>query len=252
MKRNEILESLVEKLEYLELPVMRDELLSLMKEPRFAEMDKIDFLSEIIAPEYEYKYNKRLERDLRLGSLSFREGDFESLYTHDGRTYNDNTLKQVKTLNWIESGRNVCVFGQSGVGKSYFLVGIGIEACKMGIKTLYMDYDALKDELAYLKANDTPKYYKRLKHYAAIPLLLIDDFLSESTSPDALSILFQLIRERDVRRHSTMVGCQYAPDEWVQLLTGTNNVKGEADAIRRRLVQKGFLITINVEEDCGN
>ena len=29
-----------------------------------------------------------------LGISSFREGNFESLFTHDDRTYNDNTLKQ--------------------------------------------------------------------------------------------------------------------------------------------------------------
>ena len=48
--------------------------------------------------------------------------------------------------------------------------------------------DTLKDELTYFKSNDTPKHYKPLKHYLAIPLLLIDDFLSKSTSPDALDI----------------------------------------------------------------
>ena len=248
MKKIEELEKLREMLEYLELPKMLESFLALYKEPRYAEMDKMDFLEEIVTPEYEYKYNQRLQRDLRLGSLSFREGDYDSLFTHDGRCYNENTLKQVKNFTWAETGKNVCVFGQSGVGKSYFLVGMGIEACKMGIKTLYMDYNQLKDELVYLKGNDTPKYYKRLKHYSNIPLLLIDDFLSESTSPEALSILFQLIRERDVRNHSTMVGSQYDPSEWVQLLTGNNNVKGEADSFRRRLVQKGYLITITVEE----
>ena len=70
---------------------MRDEL---MKKTGFAEMDKIDFLAEIIAPKHEYKYNKRLERDIRHGSLSFSESDFESLFTHYDRTCNDNTLKQ--------------------------------------------------------------------------------------------------------------------------------------------------------------
>ena len=75
----------------------------------------------------------------------------------------------------------------------------------------------------------------------------IDDFLSEDGTPDVVSVLFQLVRQRDEKHMPTMVGTQYDPQEWGQLLCGTAMRQGEADSIRRRLVDNAYLVTISKE-----
>ena len=88
-------------------------------------------------------------------------GDVNQLYTHDGRIYNDNIVRQVKELTFLTNRRNVCVFGQSGAGKTYMLASLGYEICTKGIKCLYIDYVRLVDTLTMLRGEDIQKYYKK-------------------------------------------------------------------------------------------
>ena len=47
-----------------------------------------------------------------------------------------------------------------------------------------------------------------------MPLLIIDDFISEDGTPEVVSVLFQLGKQRDKRRMPTMSATQYDPQEW--------------------------------------
>lgn len=60
-------------------------------------------------------------------------------------------------------------------------------------------------------------------------------------------ILFKMLKAREQRKLPTMIGSQYSPDEWVQLMTGKRNKQGEADSIRRRLIDNGYVINIQKE-----
>lgn len=120
---------------------------------------------------------------ITLGKLTGRQGDLNELYTHNGRVYNDNVLKQVKNFNFMENGGNVSVFGSSGVGKSYLLVGIAIEACRRGYKTYYADFCDLLNLLDYLKKKNIISYEKKVNYFSRITILIIDDFLSSEDCP---------------------------------------------------------------------
>ena len=87
------------------------------------------------------------------------------------------------------------------------------------------------------------KYYKQLNYYIRIPLLIIDDFLVDSTGNSRTSMLFQLIKGQQEKGCSMMIGCQYSPDEWPELMVETKK-KGEANSIRRRLVNNAFIVQI--------
>lgn len=56
-----------------------------------------------------------------------------------------------------------------------------------------------------------------------------------------------MLKAREQRKLPTMIGSQYSPDEWVQLMTGKRNKQGEADSIRRRLIDNGYVINIQKE-----
>lgn len=191
-----------------------------------------------------YRRNKNYMTLMKRGHLTGRDGDIKNVYTHDGRVYNDNVLEQVKNLAFMNSGKNVCVFGETNAGKSYMLVAVGQELCRNNIKCFYADYLALKDELIALKKKDLDKYYKKLWHYERIPVLIIDDFLAEDMTPDEIVVMFQLIKNRDEQRRPTFIGTQYDPAEWSELTLGKRKRKGEIDSIRRRLVNNAYLITI--------
>ncbi len=46
-------------------------------------------------------------------------------------------FKELKTLNFIEEGRNVILAGNPGTGKTHLSIGLGINACNKGYKVFF-------------------------------------------------------------------------------------------------------------------
>ena len=62
----------------------------------------------------------------------------------------------------------------------------------------FVDYSDLLDELIVLnRQEDLNKYRKRIKYYARIQLLFIDDFAISRYSEEGIKILYHLIKLRD-------------------------------------------------------
>lgn len=109
--------------------------------------------------------------------------------------------------------------------------------------TVY-DYSDLLDELIVLnRQEDLNKYRKRIRYYARIQLLFIDDFAISRYSEEGIKILYHLIKLRDDLGTSTLFTCQYSPDEWGNQLSDEKECYGKLDGIRRRLTT-GFTVLI--------
>jgi len=136
------------------------------------------------------------------------------------------------------------VYGVTGAGKSYFLSACCVEACRLNYRSKYIDYCDLLDELIMLnRQEDLTKYRKRLKYYAKIQILFIDDFAISRYSEEGMNILYHLIKMRTDLGTSTLFSSQYAPDEWGKYLSDEPKCYGKLDGIRRRLTT-GFTVLI--------
>lgn len=238
---------LVEELDYLGMDAMACKLERMLDEPSTFQMPPLAVLEAVVDEGFISKKEKTAQRLLKSGRLAGRMGDIDSLHSKNGRLYNEPVLEQVKALAFISNGKNVCVFGASNAGKSFLLSAIGREACLRGSRCLYTDYMMLMDELVTLRVSDVEAYKKKLRKYSSIPILIIDDFLSEDGTPEVVSVLFQLVKQRDEKHLPTLIGSQYDPGEWGQLLCGAQLRKGEADSIRRRLTGSAYIVEISLE-----
>lgn len=201
-------------------------------------------LREVITPQHLETMNRRYETNLRLSKLINKSARTENLKTGSGRTYNDETVQQVLTLKFIPDGLNIGIYGKTGAGKSYFMSALCDEACRQNYRCMYLDYSDLLDELLVLaRKDDLEKYTKKLKYYARIRLLLVDDFAISRYSEDGIKILYHLIKTRTDLGHSTVFTCQYAPNEWGTQLSDDPECYGKLDGIRRRLTT-GYTIFI--------
>ena len=93
------------------------------------------------------------------------------------------------------------------------------------------------------RQKDLNRYRKRIKYYARIQLLFIDDFAISRYSEEGIKILYHLLKLRDDLGTSTLFSCQYSPDEWGKQLSDENECYGKLDGIRRRLTT-GFTVLI--------
>ena len=131
------------------------------------------------------------------------------LYTDYGRIYNDATVQQILQFHFAENRQNVGIYGITGAGKSYFLSACCVEACRRNYRCKFVDYCDLLDELIVLnRQEDLNKYRKRIKYYARIQLLFIDDFSISRYTEEGIKILYHLLKLRDDLGTSTLFSCQ--------------------------------------------
>ena len=108
-------------------------------------------------------------------------------------------VEELATGDFIQRGDNVMIVGQSGIGKTHILEGVGRRACGHGYRVRYVASDELLADLgASLADGTTPK---RIRYYARFDLLIIDGFgfdrIERHEAPQALSLLFKVIDKRN-------------------------------------------------------
>lgn len=241
---NNSTQDILEMLDTLKLPLVAQRFNELLNDPDLAGYSPVQFLRELLSAQYVDTQNRRFATNLRLSSLINKSAKIENLKTGNGRIYNDATVEQVLSFRFAENRQNVGVYGVTGAGKSYFLAACCIEACRLNYRCKFIDYSDLLDELImYSRQDDLNRYRKRIKYYAKIQLLFIDDFSISRYSEEGMKILYHLIKLRDDLGTSTLYSSQYSPDEWGKHLSDEPECYGKLDGIRRRLTT-GYTVLI--------
>ena len=111
-----------------------------------------------------------------------------------------------------------------------------------------MGFDDLLDDLTDIKAHRSLKKFRaKLKYYAGFQVLVLDDFLlNRISNAEKISVLFSLVKMREERRTTTIVCSQFTPDGWLEHLGEDIGEIAVPDAIRRRLVNKAYIVLIEV------
>ena len=233
-----------EMLDTLALPAAAQRFAELSESPELGSYTALQLLREVLEPQYIETLNKRFETNLRLSRLINKNAQMKELVTSSARRYNEDVVQQLRSFRFAEDRLNVGVYGVTAAGKSYFMSAFCREACRMNYRCVYIDYCDLLDELLILSKRDSlERYRKRLKYYARLQLLFIDDFAISRYSDDGIKILYHLIKTRTDLGTSTMFTCQYAPSEWGKQLSDEEGCYGKLDGIRRRLTT-GYTVHI--------
>ena len=202
-------EDIYEMLDTLSLPVAAQRFMELSKSPELCNYTAMQFIREVLEPQYTETLNNRFETNLRLSSLINKGAQVKNLKTGNGRIYNDATVQQILQFHFAENRQNVGIYGITGAGKSYFLSACCVEACRRNYRCKFVDYCDLLDELIILnRQEDLNKYRKRIKYYARIQLLFIDDFSISRYTEEGIKILYHLLKLRDDLGTSTLFSCQ--------------------------------------------
>lgn len=231
-------------LDDLNLPVSALRWKQILNSPELANYAPQQLLREVIEPQYIETMNNRYKTNLRLSKLIDQSAEAENLVTSSKRRYNDEVVQQLLSFRFAEDRLNVGVYGVTDAGKSYFMSAFCKEACRKNYRCMFVDYCDLLDELLVLsRREDLDRYRKRLKYYARIQILFIDDFAISRYSEEGIKILYHLIKTRTDLKTSTMFTCQYAPSEWGKQLSDEEGCYGKLDGIRRRLTT-GYTVHI--------
>ena len=169
--------TLLAELNEMGLPGMSSTLDEMYRSPNFLELDPLMAIANLVEPEYQKKMNKRIQCRLRSAHLRGCPQELTNCVDSAEREYLPRGITEaLASLDFIDSGLNVCILGPSDSGKSYLAKAIGIVACN-NYKVEYHHCESLLEALVALKVQDYSKYQKRLKRICGAALLILDDFL---------------------------------------------------------------------------
>jgi DNA replication protein DnaC len=204
-----------------------------------ADPEHLRWTAELLDWEETERARRSLERRLRAAHI----GRFKPLadFDWDWPTQCDRAVVQeLMTLSFMADATNVVLVGPNGVGKSMLACNLGHQALIEGRTVLFVTAGQLLGDLAALDSDSALR--RRLRHYAAPDLLLIDEVGYLSYSNRHADLLFELISRRYEQR-STVVTTNRAFKEWREVFPNAACVVSLID----RLVHRCEVVAIEGE-----
>jgi DNA replication protein DnaC len=204
---------LIENLKSLKLSTMIRNLESHLRQAKQDMPGYDEFLLNLT--EVEVQVRKENGRKRRLGEAKFplqkplETFDFEAATGLDARL-----IKELSSCEYAKKSRNVIFLGKSGTGKTHLATGLGMEACKQGIRTRFVTGCGLANEL--IEARDEKLLGRAVKRYASYGLLIIDELGYVPFSKEGAQLIFQILAERHERK-PVMITTNMGFGDWTQI-----------------------------------
>ena len=126
-------------------------------------------------------------------------------------------------MSFLDNQENIIFIGSPGVGKTHLSIGLGIEACRQDVRTLFINCHEL---ILRLKAAQEKQHLERvMRRYERYDLLIIDELGYLPISAEEAKLLFQLINGR-YERKSTIITTNVPLSSWRTVLHSTANRRG--------------------------
>ena len=189
--------------------------------------------------EEQERARRSLERRLRAAHI----GRFKPICDFDWtwpKRCDRAAFEALMSLDFLADATNIVLVGPNGVGKSTLACNIAHQALSHGHTVLFTSAGQLLGELAALDSDSTLR--RRLRHYAAPSLLVIDEVGYLSYSNRHADLLFELVSRR-YQNKSTIVTTNRPFAEWREVFPNAACVVSLID----RLVHNAEILPIEGE-----
>lgn len=203
MLRNQVLDHL----RTLRVPMTQPQLDEALARAERGGLSHLQFVHDLIAEQAAGRRQRSIER--RIQEAKFRDSgtleDFD--WKFNAETIDRVRFEELATGEFVRRGENLVQVGLSGIGKSHLIQAVGRRLCMAGYRVRYITSANLVRDLAQSRADDTLP--KRLRYFARVDLLIIDEFgfekLERIDCPQAVNLLYKVIEARYPRRSIALV-----------------------------------------------
>lgn len=201
-----------------------------------------DRLALLVDSEWNCRQNNKLARLVKRANFSASVATMEGIEYIEDRHLDKGKMLRFATCKYIDEGRHIILKGASGNGKTYIACALGNAACRKFKMVRYIRMPELLDELSIAKANGD--FSKLIKAYKKIDLLILDEWLIRSLTPNESYNLLEIVEARIER---SMIFCtQYHTDGWYDRInTDPNNDSPISDVIIDRIVNAAYTVMID-------
>ena len=195
-----------------------------------ADADAARRIAQWLRWEADERGRRSLERRLREAHI----GQFKPVADFDWswpKQIDRAAIEELMTLQFMTDATNVVLVGGNGLGKTLFACNLGYQAVLAGRTALFVTAGQLLGDLAALDSDSTLR--RRLRHYAAPDLLLIDEVGYLSYSNRHADLLFELVSRR-YQHKSTVVTTNKAFADWGEVFPNAACVVSLVDRLMHR------------------
>lgn len=195
-----------------------------------ADADAAQRVAQWLAWEVAERGRRSLERRVRDAHL----GQFKPIADFDWswpKQIERATIEELMTLQFMADAANVVFVGANGLGKTMCACNLGYQAVLAGHTVLFTTAGQLLGDLAALDSDSTLR--RRLRHYAAPDLLVIDEVGYLSYSNRHADLLFELVSRR-YQHKSTVVTTNKAFADWGEVFPNAACVVSLVDRLMHR------------------
>jgi len=202
-----------DNLKSLKLSTMIRNMQGHLRQAKQEKMDYDEFLLNLTEDEVLVRKENGRKRRLREAKFPLLKPletfNFEAAPDLDARL-----IKELSSCEYVKKNRNIIFMGKSGAGKTHLATGLGMEACKQGVRTRFVTGCGLANEL--IEARDEKLLGRTLKRYAGYGLLIVDELGYVPFSKEGAQLIFQILAERHERK-PVMITTNMGFGDWTQM-----------------------------------
>jgi DNA replication protein DnaC len=151
---------------------------------------------------------------------------------------NEKLIRELATLEFLKSAKNVLFIGAPGVGKTHLAIALGIKATHARKRVLFSTAEQLTQQLA--AAEVSGRLNALLDQLTRVELLIVDELGYLSLTKQTAKLFFQLVSKR-YEKASTIVTSNKPFEQWGEIF----NDDVVASAILDRLLHHSYPFLIN-------
>jgi len=198
-----------------------------------------ELLAHLVDIEWEYRQNRRIDRQLLYARFRYK-ASVEEIHYHADRSIDRNQVMRLADCTFIDRNENLLITGSTGIGKSYVASAIGHQACILGYKVFYASTPKLFAKLKMAKADGS--YMKEITRIERQQLLILDDFGIQPFDAQSRAALMEIIEDRHGKT-SLIITSQLPVSKWHEVI----GEKTIADAILDRIVHDAHRLELTGE-----
>jgi DNA replication protein DnaC len=191
----------------------------------------------LIESEWNHRASEKTARLIKNAKFRYQAHINEISLDH-ARGLEKGIITRLASCGFIPSRENILISGSTGIGKSFIASAIGNQACFLGYKVLYFNFNKLFSWLKMTKADGS--YIKEIAKLEKQDLLILDDFgLHPFDAVNRLTFL-EIIEDRH-GKGSTIITSQLPIHKWYEVI-GEQTI---ADAILDRLIHTSHRLELD-------
>jgi DNA replication protein DnaC len=220
----------------LKLSVMRLELDAMIETATLEEWNYYRLLRELLEKEYESRTEKRKKQ--RIHQANFSELKYlEELEVKELPKDAQVALNGLETLEFIQEGRNVVLYGNPGTGKTHIAIALAIKACEQDMTVMFTTVPRLLTQIRECRSQKKLKQLER--NFEKFDLVICDEFGYVSCDKEGGELLFNHLSLRAGKK-STIITTNLAFNRWNEIIKDKVLVAAMVD----RLTHKAFIINM--------